>query len=502
MQPEYTENSLVTNPETRTTNDSGCREAAYTSTQANEVKNTHNRTIKLIRAYNKTHKHMFKARTSRLVGFKRLCDIINFTWCDCDQNRLEKFTTMLSNMNDIEIVEHFTTFKKLCIDFSLSKRKHLPVKALNKSEQRPMSASAKKMIEEYEKCPRHDNINGYIAQLNKYSDTKLSFNTKDKRCVAFKEFLMLIENVINVKCYLNPENADEVTAMEIRKFFFIIKKFCYNYIGLYEQKYHLVENLMNLFNNSLCIFLETRIGEKNIMLPEFLYLKDSFIVYCKSKSKILYSEKTFQIYIISRIEAAISKMIVLNNEIATSQDIVCENNFKLILYRSFVREVLLTNLLFSFQCLNRHISKYIFLSQLEYIYVRINVSTCCLGDNGKFRNFYDVLFWTLSDFYFKISFTKQNTTCAWDSNIDFSRINTNHIIIKLIILQPDVFKRALKKNIRRLFTRQGSRFAQLSRLKKTIWVQINSLNRKDPCLMLLKAHAIYKFLRCYLLANS
>ncbi|ELQ76523.1 hypothetical protein THOM_0551 [Trachipleistophora hominis] len=219
MQPEYTENSSVTNPETRTTNDPGCREAAYTSTQANEVKNTHNRTIKLIRAYETTHKYMFSVRASRLVGFKRLCDIINFTWRDCDQNRPEKFTIMLSNMNNNEISNHFKELKKLCINCSMSERKHLPVKALNKGKQRPMSASAEKMIEEYEKFMRHDSINGCIASLAKYSDTILSLSARERTVVAFKEFFMLFGDVINVKSYLNPENADEVTTIEIREFF-------------------------------------------------------------------------------------------------------------------------------------------------------------------------------------------------------------------------------------------------------------------------------------------
>ncbi|ELQ74069.1 hypothetical protein THOM_3021 [Trachipleistophora hominis] len=195
-------------------------------------------------------------------------------------------------------------------------------------------------------------------------------------------------------------------------------------------------------------------------------------------------------------------MMVLNNEIIISQNIGFENTNRLISYRSFVREVLLTNLLFTLRIPSRHIRGYIFLSQLEYVHMYIIVSKCSISGNKEFKNVYDILFMTLPDFGLKLSFASKHVLGTWDQAITFNGIRTNYIIVEMICQQPGVFKRALRKNVLRIFNQKTFRFSGLSKLKETICNHIDKLDERDPCLMAPKAHAIYKFIRLRLLENA
>ncbi|ELQ75852.1 hypothetical protein THOM_1190 [Trachipleistophora hominis] len=109
---------------------------------------------------------------------------------------------------------------------------------------------------------------------------------------------------------------------------------------------------------------------------------------------------------------------------------------------------------------------------------------------------------TLPNFGLKLSFANRYSSYTWIQGITLNRISTYYIIVEMICQQPRIFERVLRKRVLRILNQKGFIFVELSKLKETICIHIDKLDELDPCFMMLKAHAIDKFIRLRLLENA
>ncbi|ELA47255.1 hypothetical protein VCUG_01251 [Vavraia culicis subsp. floridensis] len=167
-----------------------------------------------------------------------------------------------------------------------------------------------------------------------------------------------------------------------------------------------------------------------------------------------------------------------------------------------MREVLISNLLLLLHVKSLRISKYIWLSQLVYIYLCMNASSCSDIVRDQVGHFYDILFFVFPTFYANLDFCQNLFSKNWEKDINLKYIKNNAIFIRMLSQQPSDSKVALRGSIEKIFSPKISKLAESQKLKAVICDHVDRLDEKNPVLMSLKANDIYKFIKCYLLGRT
>ncbi|ELA45780.2 hypothetical protein VCUG_02733, partial [Vavraia culicis subsp. floridensis] len=262
----------------------------------------------------------------------------------------------------------------------------------------------------------------------------------------------------------NAANTNEITVSEVREFYCICTEFKYRALRPFQNCSPFLHTLTGLFFTSLHQFHDTRVREKCLLFPEFVCLCKWLENFCALNPRVYIRYRIIIIYIVSRIETIVSKLVTLNNEIAHLSNSRQETILTMVCYRSFTRDVLLSNLLLLLRVDSNHVSKYQLLSQLEYSYLYMNTLSCFDVANGMLQSFYDLLFLTFTSFFTKFRFSHAKSLDAWDKKMSINYINKNRICLEVVFQHPKSFKSVLKKSIEMILNLKIPKVAEYQEL--------------------------------------
>lgn len=489
------------NLDTGATSYFGHQEADSTDIQGNEFQNIGQRTIDEFKIYEQTYKYVFNENATDQVKFERLFKTINLIWSSHGHNTSKEFRTMLSNKDDMAITNHFVSLKNE-LSVLTSAIKQSTKGLVDIGRKKATNEEIHNIVQEYNNITCKNTIAEYVIEMQNIFSMLSFVETKSNYLKAIKKFFVLIGKFINIENYANPVSAGEISTNEIREFICVCARFKYRIFKNCFGSHHFSYDLTRLFVNSLHMFYETRVREKCLFLPEFVCLNDYFKKFYAINPRVTNLDKVIATYIISKIEILVSRLVVVNNEIVSMQDTRQESVQKIMSYRSFMREVLVSNHLLLLRVKSLHISKYIWLSQLEYSYLYMNASSCSDTVGDQVGNFYDILFFVFSTFYTSLDFSQNIFSKKWGKDINTKYINNNAIFIRMLSQQPSDFKVALRGSIEKIFSTKISTLAEFQKLKAVMCDHVDRLDEKNPVLMSLKASDIYKFIKCYLLERT
>ncbi|ELA47165.1 hypothetical protein VCUG_01354 [Vavraia culicis subsp. floridensis] len=213
----------------------------------------------------------------------------------------------------------------------------------------------------------------------------------------------------------------------------------------------IVQNVIdNLFVNSLEMLYGNKVVDKCLLFSEFTSLCGYFVQFHNNVTKILLRDKAITIYLVSRIENIATSCIKLTDKGDNPFDNK-QNMLRQIVYRSFVRTFLFSQLLYVFRVESSVISKYVFFSELEY-----TCSTVCGASNpdtvcDTFLEGYEPLFFLLSGLFDKIGFTKYDCLATWDKNLSMEHLNGKYILEQILCIHSRHMKERLGQNVKWLY---------------------------------------------------
>ncbi|ELA45767.1 hypothetical protein VCUG_02746, partial [Vavraia culicis subsp. floridensis] len=189
---------------------------------------------------------------------------------------------------------------------------------------------------------------------------------------------------------------------------------------------------------------------KCLLFSEFTSLCGYFIQFRNNVTKTKLRDKAITIYIASRIENIVLSCTKLTNKRDDQYDNK-QNILRQIVYRSFVRTFLFSQLLCVFRVESSVISKYVFFSELEY-----TCSTLCGASSpdtvcNTFLEGYEPLFFLLSGLFDKIRFTKNCLFAAWDKNLSMEHLDGKYILKEILSIYSRHMKERLGQNVKWLY---------------------------------------------------
>ncbi|ELA46055.1 hypothetical protein VCUG_02446 [Vavraia culicis subsp. floridensis] len=320
----------------------------------------------------------------------------------------------------------------------------------------------------------------------------------DVPCEGVKKISLLLVNYVN---YDNEGYSMLTTNEKISEaeYFSSQSVKCVGCRHSHRNSCFIVQNVIdNLFVNSLEMLYGNKVVDKCLLFSEFTSLCGYFVQFHNNVTKILLRDKAITIYLVSRIENIVLSCTKLTDKGDNPFDNK-QNILRQIVYRSFVRTFLFSQLLCVFKVKSSVISKYVFFSELEY-----TCSTVCGASNpdtvcDTFLEGYEPLFFLLSGLFDKIGFTKNCLFAAWDVNLSMEHLNGKYILEQILRIYSLHMKERLGQNVKWLYGYIGRYLAaNHSERRDEILKKIEELDYNNSELMTQQVCDLYKCVRRHL----
>ncbi|ELA45926.1 hypothetical protein VCUG_02587, partial [Vavraia culicis subsp. floridensis] len=399
--------------------------------------------------------------------------------------------TTKDNQGDLELSRYFDNLKEMLVKFTDDTHKNKG-KIVNTGIDNYGSLS---LISEY--ITFRTNI---FVQMKRFSVSieRLNSDKVAVCCEGEKKISLLLVNYVS---YDNEGYSMLTTNEKISEaeYFSSQSVKCVGCRHYHSNRCFIMQNVIdNLFINSLEMLFGKKVVDKCLLFSEFTSLCGYFIQFHNNVAKTKLRDKAITIYIASRIENIVLSCIKLRNR-GDDQYKNKQNMLIQIVYRSFVRTFLFSQLLCVFKVKSNVISKYVFFSELEY-----TCSTVCGASNpdtvcDTFLEGYEPLFFLLSGLFDRIRFTKNCLFAAWDVNLSMEHLDGKYILKEILRIYSRHMKERLGQNVKWLYGYIGQYLsASYSERRDEILNKIEKLNYNNSEPMAQQVCDLYKCVRGHL----